>query len=117
MGKIYIISGDDDFARKQRARETAAMLTGSDEPENSECTEIIPCDLPELKADDMAVRFIDAVRTPPFLCPQKVIWMRHHPDLEYFTSAKPHAVEIADLLSEPLPQRTLSLLSQRNIPI
>lgn len=104
MGKIYIISGDDDFARKQRARETAAMLTGSDEPESADCVEIIPCNLPELKADDMAVRFIEAVRTPPFLCPQKVVWMRHHPDLEYFATAKSSAEEIAVLLSESLPE-------------
>ncbi len=104
MGKIYIISGDDDFARKQQAKETAAMLTGVDDPENAECIEIIPGYLPELKPDEMAVRFIDALQTPPFLCPQKVVWLRHHPDLEYFSTNAGGAVKIAELLSEPLPE-------------
>ncbi len=85
------------------------MLTDSEEPESADCVEIIPCDLPELKVDDMASRFIDAVLTPPFLCPQKVVWMRHHPDLEYFSSAKSKAEEIAALLSGTLPEE-LSVL-------
>jgi DNA polymerase-3 subunit delta len=110
MGKIYVISGDDDFARKQRARETAAMLCGCDDPENADCAEIIPGDLPEVKPDDMASRFIDAVRTPPFLCPQKVVWLRHHPDLEYFTGEKSAAVEIAGMLSAPLPDEVSVLI-------
>lgn len=103
MGKFYIISGDDDFARKQRARETAAMLCGSDDPESADCMEIIPGDLPELKLEDIAGRFIDALRTPPFLCPQKVVWMRHHPDLEYFSTAAAGAVELAEMLAVPQP--------------
>ncbi len=105
-----MISGDDDFARKQRARETAAMLAGADDPENADCVEIIPCDLPELKSDDMAVRFIDAVRTPPFLCAQKIVWMRHHPDLEYFVSNKPAAEEIASMLAVSLPEEVSVLI-------
>ena len=110
MGAIYLISGDDDFARKQRARETAAMLTGEDEPENAECAEVIPCDQPELKPDEMAARFIDAVRTPPFLSPCKVVWLRHHPDLDYFSGSKRGAVEIAELLAAPLPEEVSVLI-------
>ena len=110
MGKFYIISGDDDFARKQRARETAAMLCGSDEPETADCMEIIPGDLPELKSEDIAGRFIDAMRTPPFLCPQKVIWMRHHPDLDYFTTSSAGALELAEMLSSPLPDDVAVLM-------
>lgn len=103
MGGFYLISGDDDFARKQRARETAAMLTGTDDPENADCIEIIPGDSPELKPEALAARLIDAVRTPPFLAPQKVVWLRHHPDLEFFGTEKTGAVEAAALLAAPLP--------------
>ena len=101
MGKFYIISGDDDFARKQRARETAAMLANSEDPENADCVEIIPGDQTDLKPDDLLNRFADALRTPPFLCPEKVVWMRHHPDLDSFTTAK--AAHVTELLCEELP--------------
>ncbi|MBE6399603.1 MAG: DNA polymerase III subunit delta [Lentisphaerae bacterium] len=103
MGKFYLVSGDDDFARKRCARETAAMLCGSDDPESADCMEVIPGDLPELKPEELAGRFIEALRTPPFLCPQKVVWMRHHPDLDYFATGAAGAVELAEVLSSPLP--------------
>ena len=49
MGQFYIISGDDDFARKQRVRELATQLCGGNpDPETDECAEIIPGDLPEI---------------------------------------------------------------------
>ena len=60
MGKFYLVSGDDDFARKRCARETAAMLCGSDDPESADCMEVIPGDLPELKPEELAGRFIEA---------------------------------------------------------
>lgn len=106
MGNFYVISGDDDFARKQRARETAAMLCGCDDPESAEEMEIIPGDQIDLKADDIAGKFLSALRTPPFLCDRKVVWMRHHPDLEYFSKDKLSALaqELVDTLSSPLPE-------------
>ena len=105
MGRLLIISGDDDFARKQRAREAASMLTGSDEPENAEIMEIIQGDLPELKPDVIAGRFLEALRTPPFLSPEKIVWMRHHPDLDGWTGEKvsPVVRELTDCLLSELP--------------
>ena len=106
MGNFYVISGDDDFARKQRARETAAMLCNCDEPENSEEIEIIHGDQTDLKADDIAGKFLEALRTPPFLCDRKIVWMRHHPDLEYFSGEKLSATAeaLVTFLSEKLPE-------------
>ncbi len=106
MGKLYLISGDDDFARKQRARETVIMLAGGGEPENADDVEIIQGDLPELKNDVIADRFLEALRTPPFLAPQKIVWMRHHPDLDTLTGeSAPAAVkELASFLTETLPE-------------
>ena len=67
MGKLYLISGDDDFARKQRARETVILVSNCEEPESADHVEIVQGDLPELKLDVIADRFLDALRTPPFL--------------------------------------------------
>ena len=112
MGRLLIISGDDDFARKQRAREAASMLTGCDEPENAENMEIIPGDLPELKPDVIAGRFLEALRTPPFLSPDKIVWMRHHPDLDGWTGEKlpPVVRELTEYLLSALPEGVAVLI-------
>lgn len=105
MGKLYLISGDDDFARKQRARETVILVANCEEPESADHVEIVQGDLPELKLDVIADRFLDALRTPPFLAPEKVVWMRHHPDLDSWTNESAPAVvkELVAFLSLPLP--------------
>ncbi|MBR7131621.1 MAG: DNA polymerase III subunit delta [Lentisphaeria bacterium] len=105
MGKFYIISGDDDFARKQRARETAIMAANCEDPENADHVEVIQADLPELKPDMIADRCLDALRTPPFLAPEKVVWLRHHPDLDSWSFENAPAIvkELVKFLSEPLP--------------
>ena len=106
MGRIFLFSGDDDFARKQRARETAVMLSGCDEPENGENMEIVQGDLPDMKPDAVAGRFLEALRTPPFLSPEKVVWMRHHPDLDSWTHENAPAVvrDLIAFLQQPLPE-------------
>lgn len=105
MAGFYIISGDDDFARKRRAREICAELSGNSEPESDEAVEIIPGDDPALKTDELASLFVEALRTPPFLCDHKIIWMRHHPDLDKFAAEKqsPEYAELFALLTSPLP--------------
>lgn len=104
MGKLYIISGDDDFSRKQRAREIIGTIAG-DNPEDNPALEIISADSPDQKLPVIAGRFLDSLRTPPFLCGEKIIWLRHFPDLEPFNSAERENPfdEIAEFLSEPLP--------------
>lgn len=108
MAGFYIISGDDDFARKRRAREVCSELSGNPDPENDEAVEIIPGDDPVLKSDELAALFVEALRTPPFLCDHKIIWMRHHPDLDKFASEKqsPEYAELFALLTSPLPPGT-----------
>ena len=104
MAAFYIISGDDDFARKRRARELCASLCGNPEPENDECVEIIAGDDPAVKIEDAVVSLVESLRTPPFLCARKIVWMRHHPDLDMLVSEKPtpaHA-ELFAILSAPL---------------
>ena len=82
------------------------MLAGGDEPENADHVEIIQGDLPELKSEMIAGRFLEALRTPPFLAPQKIVWMRHHPDLDSLTlESAPAAVkELTAFLSVILPE-------------
>ena len=117
MGAFYIISGDDDFARKRMAREICANLCGNQEPENDEAVEIISGDDPALKPDDIAAFFVDSLRTPPFLCDRKIIWMRHHPDLEKITADKPTPAnaELFSILASPLPPEISVIIDGPNL--
>lgn len=105
MGKLFLISGDDEFSRKQRAREIIGELAGEN-PEDNPALEIISGDAPDMKAPVIAGRFLESLRTPPFLCENKIVWLRHFPDLEPFGAASPAEPyeEIIQFLSEPLPE-------------
>ena len=105
MSAFYIISGDDDFARKRRVREVCSSLCGNPEPEEDETVEIIAGDDTSVKPDELAAAFVESLRTPPFLCERKIVWMRHHPDLDLLLAEKcsqPYA-ELFSLLAAPLP--------------
>lgn len=99
MGNIYIISGDDDFSRKKRARELAQQLGGNDPDDPG--LEIITADNENIKPEQLAVPFAEAVRTPPFLSPQKLVWLKHLPDFELLT--KESGEIILHILCEPAP--------------
>ena len=104
MGKLFVISGDDEFSRKQRAREIIGELAGEN-PEDNPALEIISGDGPDAKDAVVAGRFLDALLTPPFLCGNKIIWLRHFSDLAPFNAADPAEPygEIIRFLSEELP--------------
>ncbi len=104
MGSFYLISGDDDFAVKARSREAAAALAGGAVEDNS-AVEIVPGDSDEWKVEQILGRFLDALRTPPFLCDSKLVWLRHFRDLDklFAKEPSPAAAACSELLSSPLP--------------
>ena len=104
MGRLVIISGDDDFAVKERARAVVGELAGGEFEENP-AVEIIAGDGEELKPDAVVARFLDALRTPPFLCDSKLVWLRHFRDLELFSAKEPDdgVAGVLEILSNPLP--------------
>jgi DNA polymerase III delta subunit len=76
MKKLYLISGDDDFAIKLRSREIITSLCGEDADNNPDL-EIIKGDSDELKPEDILTSMLASLHTPPFLSPDKKIWLRH----------------------------------------
>lgn len=112
MGRLQLICGDDEFAVKERARAAAAALGGA-APEENPALETVPGDSDELKPDAVIGRFLDALRTPPFLCDSKLVWLRHCRDLDGMFSAKepsPGAAEALSLLTSPLPPEVSVLI-------
>lgn len=105
MGKLHLISGDDDFSVKAKARDLAAELCGG-EPESDPGLEIIPGDGDELKFDAVITRLLSALRTPPFLADHQVIWVRNFNFFDELAAAWKEPVpagEVAALLAAELP--------------
>ena len=106
MGELYLISGDDDFARKRRAKALVLELSGlapDAEVEENPALEIVSGDADTLKPAEIAIRFLEALRTPPFLSDQKLLWLRHYPDFELFGGESDVFEAVANTLGAPLP--------------
>ena len=101
MGSVCIISGDDDYSRRKRARELAIQLGGSDPDDMG--VEIISADADGVKPDQLVAPFVEAVETPPFLSPHKLVWMKHFPDLDLLSGDGVWEV-LLRTLCEPPPE-------------
>ncbi|MBE6387190.1 MAG: DNA polymerase III subunit delta [Lentisphaeria bacterium] len=109
MGKLYIISGDDDIARKRRAREIVCEVVKCDEPEDDPALEIISGDSEE-GVEQICRSFLSSLQTPPFLADSKTLWLKHFPDLEMFSAAEPSkicAAIVDELAAELSPELTV----------
>jgi len=98
MSELHIIYGDDDFARKERARQRVSALLGGPIDGNP-ALEMIAGD-GDASPDEAAAEFLSVLRTPPFLEPHRVVWLRHFDELDRFGDAKPGSAyaEAADML-------------------
>ncbi|MDR0933427.1 MAG: DNA polymerase III subunit delta [Victivallales bacterium] len=116
MGKLYFITGNDEFAVKERSRELALELTQG-ELEDNPAAEIVPGDSDTLSLEEITRNFIEAVRTPPFLCDSKFIWLRHFANFDIFNSMEPGQVfvEAQLILTSPLPDDVTVLADGFNL--
>ncbi len=76
MGKLYLITGDDDFAIKTKAKDVVEKICGTPLDNNQEL-EIIKGDSDERTPNEILVSLVGTLKTPPFLNPQKIVWLRH----------------------------------------
>jgi DNA polymerase-3 subunit delta len=105
MGKFYLISGNDEFAIKSKTREIICSLCG-EEPENNPDLEIVAGDSDEMKPEEIMADLLNCLKTPPFLCPDKKIWLRHflHFEKAFAASAKDSITVMAEALIEFIKQ-------------
>ncbi len=111
MGKLTIITGDDDFAVKERARIVADLLSGGNVDANP-AAEIIAGDRDEERPEEIMARFLGALRTPPFLVPEKLVWLRHYPTLDLLAGKDAAEVyrDTLAFLAVPLPPEVTVLI-------
>ncbi len=100
MSEVFIISGNDSAAVKKRAKELASSMTGGDY-RNDPALEMIDGDGAEASA--VLGAFLDAVRTPPFLSPFKVVWMRNFSHVKSFDGGDAMGDAVLEFFKTPLP--------------
>ena len=76
MGAFYLISGNEDFSVKERANAFIRSLCG-DDPESNPALEIIRGDTEGEKPGVTLGKVLDAIETPSFLSPEKIVWLKH----------------------------------------
>ncbi len=107
---LHIFSGNDDFSIKQQVAKFIRERCG-ESPEEDPSLEIIRGDSDTGKYDELLDQFINAVTTPPFLTPEKTVWLRHFNKFEDAFAEpsdkkrKSRLDHIADLFREGLADR------------
>ncbi|UDQ98221.1 DNA polymerase III subunit delta [Lentisphaerota bacterium WC36G] len=76
MKKLILVTGNDEFAIKNKVREIVSERFGEDFANNPDL-EIIAGDSDELKVEEILNQLQNALETPPFLSSNKTIWLRH----------------------------------------
>lgn len=76
MENLVLITGNDEFAVKNKARKLISEIAGEDFESNPEL-EIIQGDRDDLKPDEILSELIGTIQTPPFLTTQKIVWFKH----------------------------------------
>lgn len=108
MGAFYLISGNEDFSIKERSGEFIRELAG-DVPEENPALEIVRGDDDSEKAPAVLDRVLDALETPSFLAPEKIVWLKHFNKFddaaaESSTKKKPSRLDrLAEFLKAGMP--------------
>lgn len=108
MGKFFLIAGGEDFIVRERAREVIESLCGKP-PEDNPALEIIRGDDDTEKAGAVLDKFLAALVTPPFLAPEKFVWLKHFAKFDDAFAEpstkknKSRLDRVSDFLKEGLP--------------
>lgn len=111
MGKLHVISGDEDFTVKARARALAAELCRG---EPDEAMEIIDADPDSIRFPELVGRLLETLRTPDMFAESQQIWIRNFGYFDELAAAyrdKGAAAVLAGMLAEPLPEEQTVILN------
>ena len=122
MGKLYLLTGNDEFAVKTRAREIAQEWCGEIPEENPEL-EIVHGDRDDLRAEEILGELYQTLKTPAFLCPVKKVWLKHFLYFEKVLDGgaadkkgKPSIIDaITDFIKAGLPEDVMLLMDGPDI--
>lgn len=108
MGAFYLISGNEDYAVKDRANEMMRALCG-DPPDDNPSLEIIRGDSDNEKAPQVLDKLLLSLDSPAFFSSEKIVWLKHFLKFdeafsEPSTKKKPSRLDrLAAFLQEGIP--------------
>ena len=108
MGSLILITGNDELLIKETVKKNITALCGEAFLDNS-ALEIIDGNSDKRKPDEILSSVIASIQTPPFLEPEKIIWLKHFSAFEDALSGtaksrKGKPIErLNELLKTPLP--------------
>ena len=108
MGAFYLISGNEDYAVKERANEMMRALCG-DPPDDNPSLEIIRGDSDNEKAPQVLDKLLLSLDSPAFFSSEKIVWLKHFLKFdeafsEPSTKKKPSRLDrLAAFLQEGIP--------------
>ena len=76
MGAFYLISGNEDYAVKERANEMMRALCGDPQDDNPSL-EIIRGDSDSEKAPQILDKLLLSLDSPAFFSSEKIVWLKH----------------------------------------
>ncbi len=74
--KLHLITGSDTFKVIEHSKNIITEICGADY-KNHPDLEIIKGDKEGVSANEILASVLDTLRTPPFLTPQKIVWLKH----------------------------------------
>ena len=87
MGAFYLISGNEDYAVKERANEMMRALCG-DPPDDNPSLEIIRGDSDNEKAPQVLDKLLLSLDSPAFFSSEKIVWLKQENTNGAFRSAR-----------------------------
>ena len=108
MGAFFLISGNEDYAVKERANEMMRALCG-DPPEDNPSLEIIRGDSDGEKAPQVLDKLLLSLDSPAFFSSEKIVWLKHFLKFdeafsEPSTKKKPSRIDrLAAFLQDGIP--------------
>ena len=108
MGAFYLISGNEDYAVKERANEMMRALCG-DPPDDNPLLEIIRGDSDNEKAPQVLDKLLLSLDSPAFFSSEKIVWLKHFLKFdeafsEPTTKKKPSRIDrLAAFLQDGIP--------------
>jgi DNA polymerase-3 subunit delta len=118
MGKLILITGSDEFAIKDMARDVIVSFCGENF-EDDAGLEIIKGDDETKKPAELLSDLLAALNTPPFLSPQKVVWLKHFPHFDKVlsgTKTKEAEIEpISEYIKSGIPDDVTLLIDGPNM--
>lgn len=115
MGVLHLITGNEEYAIKNKVREVTTKICG-DPPDENPDLEIIQGDSDTMKPEEIINALMVTLQTPPFLSTQRIVWLRHFAWFELAKSSakgkkgKTEFDQLTDFIKAGIPEDVILII-------